>query len=56
MKPILNQRHGVHRPDEQGREHDPMIERRAVHMLGNPAGEQEGHRDLNERLHGTIVA
>ncbi len=55
MNAMLNQRHGVHRPDEQGQEHHPMIERRAVHVVGNPAGEQEAGRDLDKRLHGAIV-
>jgi hypothetical protein len=56
MKVMLNNRHGVHGAHEQRQEHQPMVERRAVQVVGEPASEQEAGRDLNERFHGTILA
>jgi hypothetical protein len=56
MTPVLNKGCRVHRADEQRQENRPVVERRAVQVAPNPAGEQEAREHLNERFHeGTLA-
>jgi hypothetical protein len=56
MNRMLHQSRRVHRADEQRQEHAPVIERRAMEVVGNPSGEGEGHRNLNDRFHVASIA
>lgn len=56
MNVMLHHRHGVHRPDENRGEYQPVIERRPVQVVAEPACQQERHGDLNERFHRFSLA
>lgn len=56
MNVMLHNRDGVHHPDENRGEYEPVIERRPVQVVTEPPCHQERDRDLNERFHSVSLA
>jgi len=56
MKPVLHQRHGIHRSDENRREHEPAVERRPEEKGRQQEHRGRADRELHEAFHARSVA